>query len=139
VAAVAQQNPSNHVVEALALGLVALTVVRYYAPWLAPADVRGLVSKSLGAAQSLVHIVALCILVLHRLRRVAGPIMLAAAYAAWEDAQGAICPIWYIFEPWHVPQGAAMCSARAGYDFGVLGAFVAVGVVCLIYRWGARQ
>jgi hypothetical protein len=123
----------------LALGLVALTFTRYYAPWLAPADVRYLVSKSLGAMQSLVHIAVLCILAQHWMRRVAGPIMLAAAYAAWEEAQGAICPIWYIVEPWHVPQGAAMCSARAGYDFGVLGASVAAGVVWSIYRWGARQ
>jgi hypothetical protein len=136
---VAQPSLSKRAATVLALGLVALTVVRYYAPWLAPADVRGLVSKSLGAAQSIVHVAVLCILVQHWLRRVAGPIMLAAAYAAWEEAQGAICPIWYIVEPWHVPQGAAMCSARAGYDFGVLGAFVAVGVACLIYRWGARQ
>jgi len=123
----------------MALGLVALTVVRYYAPWLAPADVRGLVSKSLGAAQSLVHVAVICIIVQHWLRHVAGPIMLAAAYAVWEEAQGAICPIWYIFEPWHVPQGAAMCSARAGYDFGLLGAFAAAGVVWAIYRWSKRQ
>jgi hypothetical protein len=126
-------------VAGLALGLVALTVVRYYAPWLAPADVRGLVSKSLGAVQSLVHMAVLCIIVRHWLRRVAGPIMLAAAYAVWEEAQGAICPIWYIFEPWHVPQGAAMCSARAGYDFGLLGALVASGVVLAIYRRGVRK
>lgn len=112
-----------------------MVVVRYYAPWLAPPEYRGLVSKSLGAAQALVYISAICLLLQAWLRRVVGPIMLAAAYAAWEEAQGAICPIWYIVDPWFVPQGAAMCSARTGYDFGLLGAFVAAAVVWLIYRW----
>ncbi len=137
----AQSSPSKVKVLAagLALGLVALTFVRYYAPWLAPADVRHLVSKSLGAMQSLAHVAVLCVIAHHWLRRVAGPIMIAAAYSAWEEAQGAICPIWYIFEPWHVPQGAAMCSARAGYDFGVPGAFVAAGVVLAVYRWSKPQ
>lgn len=122
-------------ISAIALFLVAMVVVRYYGPWLAPPEYRGFVSKSLGAAQALVYISAICLLLQVWLRRVVGPIMLAAAYAAWEEAQGAICPIWYIFDPWFVPQGAAMCSARAGYDFGLLGAFVAAAVVWLIYRW----
>lgn len=123
----------------LALAIVAVVVIRYYAPWLAPAEVRGYVSKSLGAAQSLLQIVCICTMASIWLKRVAGPIMLAAAYAAWEEGQGIVCPVWYIFEPWTIPQGAAMCSARAGYEFGLVGAAVAAGVVWLIYRWSNRH
>lgn len=123
----------------LALAIVAVVVVRYYAPWLAPPEVRGYVSKSLGAAQSMLQIVCICTMVSIWIKRFAGPIMLAAAYAAWEEGQGMVCPIWYIVEPWPIPQGAAMCSARAGYEFGLVGAAVAAGVVCLIYRWSNRH
>ena len=134
----ARQSLSN-LAAALALAIVAVVVVRYYAPWLAPPEVRGYVSKSLGAAQSLLQIACICTMASIWLKRAAGPIMLAAAYAAWEEGQGMVCPIWYVVEPWHVPQGAAMCSARAGYEFGLVGATVASFVVWVIYLWSNRH
>lgn len=118
---------------AVALALVVVGMARHYGASIAPDDIRGLVSKALGGAESLAHLAIICTLV-----RATGPVLLAAAWCAWEAAQVVACSVWYIMEPWHVPNGAAMCSARAGYDFGILGAAVAASVTFAIYRWGRR-
>jgi hypothetical protein len=117
----------------VAITLVAIGIARHYGADPFPPDMRGMISKALGGAESMAHLAILCVLL-----RGAWPVMLSTAWYAWENAQVVACSIWYIFEPWTVPVGKAMCSARAGYDFGILGAAVAAGVLGAIYRWGRR-
>ena len=51
------------------------------------------------------------------------------AVFAFEELQVAICSAWYMVEPWHVPDGMAVCSAKAGIDLGAFGVmFVALAV-----------
>lgn len=57
------------------------------------------------------------------------------AVFAFEELQVAICSGWFIAAPWHVPDGMATCSAKAGFDFGALGVmFVALVVWRLLRR-----
>ena len=53
------------------------------------------------------------------------------AVFAFEEFQVAICSAWYMAAPWHVPDGQAVCSARAGFDIGALG----VMFVALVLWW----
>lgn len=116
-----------------ALALAVVGVARHYGAGLAPPELRGLVSKALGGAESLAHLAIICVLT-----RCAWQVVLVCAWYAWENAQVVVCSLWYIADPWPVAVGEAMCSARAGYDFGLLGAAVAAGVVGAVYRWGLR-
>jgi hypothetical protein len=57
------------------------------------------------------------------------------AVFAFEELQVAICSAWYMVEPWHVPEGMATCSAKAGIDLGAVGVmFVALAVFALLRR-----
>jgi hypothetical protein len=53
------------------------------------------------------------------------------AVFAFEELQVAICSAWFMAAPWHVPEGMAVCSARAGFDIGALG----VMFVALVLWW----
>ena len=128
----ASKSPTR-VAAAVAITLVLTGFARHYGTDFFLPEMRGMISKALGGAESIAHLAILCVLL-----RGAWPIMLAGAWYAWENAQVVACSVWYIVDPWPVPVGAAMCSARAGYDFGLLGAAVAAGVMGVIYRWGRR-
>ena len=119
-AAVAQKNRFD--VVALAVAMLAVGAARHYLWALVPAPMRGLASKCLGA----VAILALLAVVVW----LAGSLLVAAVAAWWaaEEAQVVLCTSWYAIEPWHVPEGAAMCSAKAGFDLGAVG-IVAVSVL----------
>jgi hypothetical protein len=52
---------------------------------------------------------------------------------AFEELKVAICSAWMMADPWHVPDGMATCSAKAGFDLGALGVmFVAFALVWLV-------
>ena len=76
---------------------------------------RGAVSKALGAAAAL-FLLAL-VLYAYRSRWV----LLVGLWWAWEEAQTLICSVAYALEPWPVPLGQGICSARLDFDLGALG------------------
>jgi len=43
------------------------------------------------------------------------------AVGAWYQLQTVLCVSAFIVEPWPIPEGAGMCSARLDFDLGALG------------------
>lgn len=43
------------------------------------------------------------------------------AWWSFEELQVIICSAWYLVDPWPVPEGGAICSAKAGIDLGAFG------------------
>jgi hypothetical protein len=99
----------------LAVYVLAILAARNYGWLMADAAARGAVSKALGA----VAILALLLLV-YRLAPYK-PLGLAVAYGAFEELQTVICSTAYAFNPWTVPEGQSICSARIDFDLGALG------------------
>ena len=58
----------------------------------------------------------------------------------FEQSQVIVCSAWYAVEPWPVPVGQAMCSAKMGFDLGTVGVLVmAVGLYRLLTRPATRK
>jgi len=58
-----------------------------------------------------------------------------AAVALWwiaEEAMVATCSTAFIFAPWHVPPGAAQCSALLQFDLGKVGAATLVAILATV-------
>ena len=119
----------------LALGLLLLGTARNYA-WLAfPDDLRGMASKGLGSIATLM----LLGIVLHA--KPSKAVFYVVSWYAFMELQTVICSVWYLFEPWVVPVGQPICSAKVGFDLGAIGILV---VACLLYllvpvRYDYRQ
>lgn len=98
---------------------------RHYGWGLFDVPMRALASKASGAA-------AICCLLLIVWRstgtRWMAPILL---WWAWEELQVVLCSTWFIFEPWLVKPGEAMCSSKIGFDLGALGILI---VAVLAFR-----
>jgi hypothetical protein len=99
----------------LAAYVLAIIAARNYGWLMADAAARGAVSKALGAAA----ILALLLLV-YRLAP-SKPLGLALAFGAFEELQTIICSTAYAFNPWAVPEGQSICSARLDFDLGAIG------------------
>lgn len=52
---------------------------------------------------------------------------------AFHEASVVLCATWFIFAPWPILQGQAMCSAKIGFDLGALGLLL-VAVLALQHR-----
>jgi len=85
-----------------------------------PAPLQGMASKGRGALLVLVLLAAVW-----RLSSRSGWLTAAVAYGAWSALQTAICSAAYMVEPWAVPPGVGICSARIDFDLGALGVLVA--------------
>jgi hypothetical protein len=117
--AVGQKNPFDG--RQIALAMLAVAALRHYGWEIAPPELRGLLSKALGAMAILALVWIIDSLVQH------WGVRLVALVWTWEQLQTVICSAWYAVEPWPVPVGVAMCSAKAGFDLGAVGVmFVAV-------------
>lgn len=98
---------------------------RHYGWELFDGGTRALVSKASGA-------VAICCLLLILWRLHGTKQMLPiVVWWAWEEMQVALCSTWFIFAPWPVQPGEAMCSAKLGFDLGSVGILI---VASLAYR-----
>lgn len=106
--------------DALAAVLMAALVLREVAWAWFPAELQGMASKGLGALLVLVLLGAVWLLSSR-----SGWLMAAMAYGAWSALQTAICSAAYMVEPWTVPPGVGICSARIDFDLGALGLLAA--------------
>lgn len=105
----------------IALAMLAVAAVRHYGWEIAPPELRGLLSKALGAMAIIALVWIIDSLVQH------WGVRLVALVWTFEQTQTVVCSAWYAVDPWHVPVGVAMCSAKAGFDLGALGVmFVAL-------------
>ena len=118
-------NPSSG--RQIALAMLAVAAVRCYGWELAPPELRGLLSKALGAMAIIALVWIIDSLVQH------WGVRLVALIWTWEQMQTVICSAWYAVEPWPVATGQAMCSAKAGFDLGAIGVmFVAFALWRLV-------
>jgi hypothetical protein len=83
-----------------------------------PDDLQGIASKAFGA----VAILGLLIAVWRMAPKSKGLAALLLWWA-WEECQVAGCSFAYMANPWPVPSGMGICSARVGFDFGAIGLF----------------
>lgn len=110
VAAVARLNLCN-----LAALLLLVGTCRHYGWYAFPIDLAAVASKGIGGLAMLVLIWTVYAL------SEGGRLLLAvAAWWSFEEAQVALCSVAWMVEPWYVPQGQPMCSARAGFDIGAI-------------------
>lgn len=109
---------------ALAALLLLVGAVRHYGWQAFPGALGGVASKGLGGAAAVTLLFVIYSLHKHWF------LLPVVAWYAYEDALVAICSAAYLIEPWYVPPGEAMCSARAGFDFGALSITI-VAALCL--------
>lgn len=116
---------------ALAVELLLIVAAREHLwPWL-PAELQGAASKGLGAAMALVFLS-----VIHRLSDALGmrsrALYAVLCLAAWYSLQTLICSAAYLNEPWPIPPGMGMCSARIDFDLGALGIVAIAAITCAL-------
>ena len=109
----------------LAAELLLIAALRHYGWPALPAELQGMASKGLGAAATLV-----LLSVVWRMHQ-SKPLALVLLWWAWEELQTLICAAAWIIEPWTVPPGVGICSARIGFDIGALGI---LAVAAIAYR-----
>jgi hypothetical protein len=106
--------------------LLLIGAVRHYGWFLVDPTLAGMAAKGLGG----MAILALLWITWRRERRtwLTDAVL---AWWAWEELQVVVCSAWYIADPWEVEAGQAICSARAGIDFGAFGILI---VALLLWR-----
>ena len=113
----------------LALALLLVAGFRHYGWAWFPVELRGVVSKGLGAAEVLVLLSLAWWLISARSVRI-----VLALWAAHE-AMVVACSAWWIAAPWDVPAGQPMCSYGIGFDLGAPG----ILAVLLVSLWLTRE
>lgn len=103
------------------------------------AELQGMASKGLGALLVLVLLGAVWLLSLR-----SGWLMAAIGYGAWSALQTLLCACAYMVEPWTVPPGVGICSARIDFDLGALGLLAAAWFALKAspvssYRFGKQE
>lgn len=125
MAAVAQKSPRES--WALACELLLIVAAREHLWPMLPAELQGMASKGLGAALVLV-LLSMVYRLAPRSRVLVGVLLLAA----WYNLQTLICSAAYLIEPWSVPPGVGICSARVDFDLGALGLLAVAFFACLL-------
>lgn len=100
----------------LAVALLVVLAMRQYGWWFVPPELAGVASKGLGsvAALMLVYLVWL-------LAQRSKLLTWVALLYAWFEAQTVICTAVYMYAPWPILPGQAMCSAKMGFNLGAIG------------------
>jgi hypothetical protein len=108
----------------LSIAVLLIGTARFYG-WEAwePA-LRGSASKMLGALAGLglIWLLYAC--------RPSSLLLPVVLWFSWEELQTALCSAIYMIDPWVVPVGQSICSARIDFDLGALGILV-VGLLVL--------
>ena len=104
--------------------LLVIMALRHYGWRWVPVEHAGLASKALGSVAALV-----LLWLLSGYRRPGDEIARwALILYASHEASAVLCATWFIFSPWPILQGQAMCSARIGFDLGALGLLLVAGL-----------
>lgn len=111
--------------------LLGVMFLRHYGWTWAPVAIRGEVSKALGAGAAL----ALLWLISRGLKPGDSLARWAIILYAWHEASVVLCASWFIFDPWLIAPGQAMCSAKIGFDLGAVGLLL----VALLASRGVRS
>lgn len=110
---------------AVATAVLAIEAIRHYGYYWAEGMDRAMVSKALGSAAMLAYVAGAYYLRPSRLLAWIG------AWAAVEELQVIIGCAWYMLDPWPVPPGSDILSARSGLNIAALSI---VAVSYLAYR-----
>ncbi len=117
----------------LICALLLVGVVRHYGYQIAPPELAGMVSKGLGGT-AILALLAIVWLRSGRSRMLAAVLL----WWAWEESQVAVCSALYVWRPWKVEPGQAICSALAGLNIDAIGiiaiALLAANATAKIYR-----
>ena len=117
----------------IALLVLVAGVARNYGWLIAEPELRGIVSKSLGAAATL------CLLFALRLLCKSGVLLVVLCWYAFEETQTLVCSVLYAIEPWPVRVGESICSDRIGFDIGSIGIFMAGALIYLLASKNERR
>lgn len=113
---------------------LAAGALRHYLWARFPDDLQGMASKGLGA----LAILFLLAVVLGS-SKAPKALVLVIAWWAWEECQVVLCSIAYMIEPWNVPPGVGICSAKTGLDIGALGILVVGYLAYYLVRTDSMQ
>lgn len=117
----------------LAAFLLAVGGFRHYGWALFPPDLAGVASKGLGGLAILALIFAIL---------ASKESLLCWAVGIWwafEEAQVVLCSALWMVNPWHVPKGQAMCSARVGFDIGALSVIIVAALALAVNTYSRHN
>jgi hypothetical protein len=96
--------------------MLALAILRGYGWDVLPVHMKGSASKAAGGLALLAMI-----WLAHSLVRPSLVVAVAASVWSVGELQVIIGSIWYMLDPWEVPEGASILSAKAGLNLGSAG------------------
>ena len=102
--------------------LLAVGASRHYLWAQFPSAMQGGVSKSLGAAATLVLLWGV-----YR-SQPSRPLAWVVLWWAWEEAQTLLCGAAWAFSPWPVAPGQGICSGRIDFDLGAIGILIVAAI-----------
>ena len=108
--------------------MLALATLRGYGWDVLPSAWKGSASKAAGGLALLA-----IIWIVHDLLRPSLLVSIAASVWSVGELQVAIGSIWYMLEPWPVPVGASILSAKAGLDLGAAGIVLIAWATWFVY------
>ena len=114
MAAVARSSSSSLSAVLLLIG----SAKNYAWSFFPPAD-RGMAAKALASIALLG-----CLWIIYRLAPFARLVALVLIWWAWEELQVVLCSVAYMVDPWDVPLGQSICSARIDFDLGAIGILI---------------
>ena len=107
---------------------------RHYGWNLFPVELAGVASKGIGGLAMLALIWSV-----YALSEGGRLLLMVAAWWSFEEAQVALCSFAWMAEPWHVPQGQPMCSARAGFDIGALSVIIVAALAVAVSAYSRHN
>lgn len=123
------KSPSDLVALMLAIG-----ATRHYAWSMFPVELAGVASKGLGGLTILALIWTVYLL------SDGGRLLLAVVlWWTFEELQVVLCSMAWMVDPWYVPQGQAMCSARAGFDIGAISVIIVAGLAVAVNAYSRHN
>lgn len=118
----------------VALAMIALAAVRGYGWGIVPDAMKGMASKAAGGLALLAMI-----WIVHDLLRPSLLVAIAASVWSVGEIQVVVGSIWYMLDPWPVPEGASILSAKAGLDLGAAGIVLIAWATWWVWHERARE
>ncbi len=108
---------------ALSCELLLIVAAREFGWTLLPPELQGMASKGLGAA-----LVLVLLSVVYRYAPRSRVLLAVLAFGAWCALNTLTCSAWWMVEPWSVPPGVGICSAKIEFDLVALGVMLCAGL-----------